>query len=384
MRVLHVIPSISPRRGGPSAALIPMLASLTQRGIDCAVLTSNDDGPDNSNLATGEWLDYQGIKLLAFPRKRLGMRWFDEHIVSPAALDWLGGQGHQWDLLHVHAVFSYLSTRTMSWARRQGRPYLCRPLGQLCEWSLAHKPLRKSCYLALVEKANLEAAARVHFTSELERQECEAAGITVRPMVVPHGVAMPELADPGQPKQPNQGLSVVFVGRLDPKKGLERLIDGFSQVCSAIDARLTIAGTGDQTYQRGLADQAAAHSESIHFSGWVEGEQKRHTLMQADIFVLPSFSENFGVAVLEAMSFGIPVLVTAQVALAGPISGAGAGLIIDGSAQSIAAALTELAADPERRRRMGEAGRALAASQFSWPAVAAQLDQQYRDILALA
>ncbi len=380
MRVLHVIPSISPKRGGPSAALFPMIAALQGTGIECGVLTTNDDGPGNSDLNTGQWQDLGGISVLAFPRKLLGRRWFDEHIVAPQAIRWLNQQGREWDLLHVHAVFSYLSTRAMSWARKHDHPYISRPLGQLCHWPLQQKPLRKRAYLGLVEKRNLKGASRVHFTSQQESDECLAAGIVVEGMVVPHGINMPK-DRMGEADSKANALSVVFLSRLDPKKGIERLIQGFvSADPERLNANLTIAGSGDSHYVESLKAQASGQ-DSIEFVGWVEGEAKHRLLRGADLFVLPSYSENFGVVVLEAMSSGIPVLLTPEVALSQHVKDAGAGLVIDGSVQSITAGITQLAGDKKLRQSMGQAGRSLAQNKFSWDAVAAALKQHYQEIL---
>jgi len=230
----------------------------------------------------------------------------------------------------------------------------------------------------LGEKRNLEGAARVHFTSEQERQECDAAGISVSAMVVPHGVDVPAAS---VQERSSDGLSVVFLSRLDPKKGLERLIEGFARTAVRLpEATLTIAGEGDPSYQRTLVDLASATGhKGISFSGWVEGEEKSRLLERADIFVLPSYSENFGVAVLEALSFGKPVVLTQGVALSQQVRDAGAGLIIEGTPESIEVALRQLADNPALRKSMGSAGRALALDQFSWPAVAGQLVEHYRE-----
>ncbi|MFK7955086.1 MAG: glycosyltransferase [Lysobacterales bacterium] len=378
MRILHVIPSISPQRGGPSAALFPMLCALRESGLDCGVLTTNDDGPSNGTIKTGQWQNVDGVPVLAFPRKLIGKRWFDEHIVAPQAIRWLNLEGQQWDLLHVHAIFSNLSTRSMSWARKHGRPYICRPLGQLCRWPLQQKPLRKRAYLTFVEKRNLMAANRVHFTSQQEYDECLDAGIKVAGMVVPHGIHLPKVS---RSRADQKNLSVVFLSRLDPKKGIERLIEGFSTVSVRGAAlTLTIAGSGDERYEDSLKALAAGNA-NIHFVGWVAGEVKQRLLERADVFVLPSFSENFGVVVLEAMGAGVPVVLTPEVALSQQVEDAGAGMVIDGSAQSIADGIDRLASDENLRVAMGQAGRSLAEQRFSWTAVADALGEQYRQVL---
>ncbi|MEM1088972.1 MAG: glycosyltransferase [Pseudomonadota bacterium] len=396
MRVLHVIPSIAPCRGGPSAAVAPMISALREADVDSALLTTNDNGPANSDIPLGDWFEYQDVPVLAFPRNLKGMRWYDEHIVAPGALDWLRENGAQWDLVHVHAVFSYLSSQAMRWARLASRPYLCRPLGQLCLWSLGQKSTRKRVYLRLLEKANLEAADRVHFTSRQEQLECQQAGLSVRGLVVPHGINLPVVRSPEtdhkcvEPKASNDAeamKSILFLGRLDRKKGLERLLAAFSQVAASLPgAVLTVAGSGDASYVTNLRTRAdeLELGDRVRFVGWVQGAEKHALLESADLFVLPSYSENFGVAVLEALSYGLPVLVSEAVALAAEVDEAGAGLVVSGSEPSIADGLLKLGKDFGLRRRMSSAGRQLAGERFSWPGVARQLKTHYQQILAAA
>ncbi|MEM6937254.1 MAG: glycosyltransferase [Pseudomonadota bacterium] len=396
MRVLHIIPSIAPCRGGPSAAVVPMISALREADVESALLTTNDNGPDNSDIPLGDWFEYQDVPVLAFPRNLKGMRWYDEHIVAPGALDWLRENGAQWDLVHVHAVFSYLSSQAMRWARLASRPYLCRPLGQLCLWSLGQKSTRKRVYLRLLEKANLEAADRVHFTSRQEQLECQQAGLSVRGLVVPHGINLPVVRSPEtdhkcvEPEASNDAeamTSILFLGRLDRKKGLERLLAAFSQVAASLPgAVLTVAGSGDASYVTNLRTRAdeLELGDRVRFVGWVQGAEKHALLESADLFVLPSYSENFGVAVLEALSYGLPVLVSEAVALAAEVDEAGAGLVVSGSEPSIADGLLKLGKDFGLRRRMSSAGRQLAGERFSWPGVARQLKTHYQQILAAA
>ncbi|MEM9531229.1 MAG: glycosyltransferase [Pseudomonadota bacterium] len=380
LRVLHVIPSLSPLRGGPSAALPPLVRALNDAGCQAGVLTTNDHGPDNRSLPLGRWHDEAGVPVLAFERRRRGIRWFDEHIVCPEAISWLREHHQEWDVLHVHAVFSYLSTQSMRWARRLGKPYLCRPLGQLCHWSLGQRSGRKRLYLKLLERANLEGADAVHFTSRKELEECAEVGLRVRGLVVPHGIEPVPNAGSERSAGP---FRLLFLSRLHPKKGIDLLLAALSQIdVPPRGLRLDIAGAGDAPYEAELKARVAALklASRVHFIGWVDGDRKRELLAQAHLMVLPSHSENFGVAVLESLAHGTPVLLSTEVGLAEEVAGAGAGLVVERDAGALADALKRLLAEPEQLTRMGQNGLALAREHFAWPAVAGALKNIYRKV----
>jgi glycosyltransferase involved in cell wall biosynthesis len=169
---------------------------------------------------------------------------------------------------------------------------------------------------------------------------------------------------------------VLFLGRVNWKKGLDRLIPAMVQVP---DAQLVIAGNDEEGYALQMAALARRHgvSDRTHFIGPLHGPAKWRALAAADIFVLPSYSESFGIAVLEAMAVGVPVLVTPQVGLAPTILEMHAGLVIEGYRKKIGAGIAGLLANPNLRDRMGRAGRTAALKYFSWDAIAAQMEALY-------
>ena len=150
------------------------------------------------------------------------------------------------------------------------------------------------------------------------------------------------------------------------------------------DADLVIAGNDEEGFQPSIEALARdlGISVRVRFLGPVHGEAKWSLIRAAAVFALPSYSENFGIAVLEAMACGRPVVVTPEVGLATAIRESGAGVVVDGSPELLSAALRSLLADLEKREQMGNAGARVARNKLSWGAIACQMEAVYRECLA--
>lgn len=363
-----------------------MVAALRQQGVDARILTTNDDGPGLlSDLPLGVWHEHQGVPVLAFrrwsPPGRL-LRPLREFAIAPVLSCWLGQHLGEFDLLHVHALFSYPSTSGMAVARHRRVPYVLRSIGQLNHWSLQQSAGRKRMLLRLIERRNLQGAAALHFTSEAERQEAAALGLASPGFVLPLGV------DPQRPLErsdsPGAAITFLFLSRLHPKKQLEVLLEALALLQAhrpQAPWRLQIAGEGDPAYLRQLQAQAdrLGIAQRCQWLGFVAGAPKKELLAAADWFVLPSASENFGIAAAEALAAGTPVILSPGVAVAAAVAEAGAGVVVVANADALSAALEQALEPPAPA--MVAAARHLATTVYSWGAIAAQLEQQYRRIL---
>ena len=385
MRVLHLIPSISPLRGGPSQAVLALAAAQRARGLDAVVLTTNDHGDQVlADLPIGRWCDRQEVPVLAFARWSPPIRALREFAVAPGLLGSLRRELAAADLLHVHALFSFASTAGMALARQQQVPYLVRSIGQLNRWSLRQSPRRKRLLLKLVERRNLNGARALHFTSDAEREEAADLGLRPPPIVLPLGVALPQL-DPPVPAPADQAVRWLFLSRIHPKKQLPVLFEALADLQRRQPAArwlLDVAGEGDASYVEQLQQLAQwlGLAERIRWCGFAAGEAKAALLARADWFVLPSASENFGIAAAEALAAGTPVILSPGVALAPDVRQAGAGLVCEPEPAALAQALERALQPPSAA--MVEAARALAAERYSWPAIAAALEQHYQAILS--
>lgn len=383
MRILHIIPSISPHRGGPSTAIIEIVKALREDKVNASILTTNDHGNMlNKNLIIGQWHSYQGVPVLAFERWNPPIGFIKEYNISLSLTCWLMKHINQYDLLHIHAMFSYPSTASMILARSYKVPYILRTIGQLDSWSLSQKPLRKKIMLGLIERRNIDSAVALHFTSDKESECMGKMGFANTRLVIPLGVNIPYGRNKVLGKNTNKVTTFLFLSRIHPKKNLSNLITALALVQKwqpESPWELLIAGTGDSKHIDELHHQIKKLSidERCNWLGFLEGENKWNALKMADWLVLPSASENFGIVVAEAMAAGTPVIISPQVAISEMVMREGAGLISNSNPPELAKTLQKALDGPSNK--MKEAALSTAQSYFSWKSVAKSLKSFYSD-----
>jgi glycosyltransferase involved in cell wall biosynthesis len=377
MKVLHVIPSLWQGDGGPSHALRAMERALAAQGVTVETATTDDAGPRARNGKAQPGAQYEeGATRRYFAKRSDFYKW------SPGFAYWIANAVRDYDLLHLHALFSFTTTAASQAARRAGVPYVVRPLGTLDAWGLQHRrPWLKRASLRMIEAPLLRAAAAVHFTSEDEARQAAALRISVRPAVIPLGVSVP----PALRRAPAEGglVRALYLSRLDPKKNLEGVLDALALVRDDWPPlHLTVAGSGDAAYTQSLREHATALGldQRVRWLGHVDGEAKRRAFEQADFFVLASHTENFGIAAAEALAHGLPCLLAHGVAIAAEVAGAGAGVAVAAQSAAIADGL-KLMMPPGTRASMSAQAQRLARDRYSLDAMGTRLKQLYADIL---
>jgi glycosyltransferase involved in cell wall biosynthesis len=375
--VLHVIPSVARRDGGPSAAVAGMCRALAALGLRTLVATTDADGSGHLDVPLEDDVPYDGMTVRFFRCQ------FSERFKYSAPLGrWLQRHVDDYAVVHVHAVFSHASIAAGRACRRASVPYVVRPLGTIDPRSLERHPGRKRTLMQLGAGALLEKAARLHYTSDEEERRARVAiaGLP-RGVVIPLGVPDDLFAVDAGAQSRDHG-PVVTIARLDPIKGIDLLIRAFHQVAERhSERRLVIAGDGEADYVRelrALAESGPARNR-IDFAGWIDGDGRRRLLAEASVFVLPSRQENFGLAMVEAMAASTPVIISDTLDLAAPIKRVDAGWVTPRSVEALAGALDASLSDPEERRRRAARGRAFA-DAYRWPVIGERLMRLYADV----
>jgi glycosyltransferase involved in cell wall biosynthesis len=381
IRVLHVNPSVSPGDGGPSKAIALMERALGAAGI--AVTTLATDHRNELEQAIGAPLPLAQGATRVYARK-----WISPYKVAPGLLTQLGRLLGSHDVVHIHALFSFAPTVAAWMARRFDVPYIVRPLGTLSSYGTSMRRRRlKRLSLDLVEGRILRNAAAVHFTSKSECEEARSLGLSFRGVVIPLGVEGELTGSAACLRAAYPALVgrrvALFLSRLDPKKNVEGLIDAMALSDTLKrSTMLLIAGSGAPAYVDGLKARAAAAGIADHvvWLGHVEGAQKSAVLATADVFALPSFSENFGIAAVEALLAGLPCVLGQGVAIASEIASAGAGLAVTPDPRAIAEALERILGDDNTRHEMGRRGLAFAGREYSTRVMAERLIMLYEEV----
>lgn len=359
-----------------------MEQGLCATGVSVTTATTDDDGPARRLRINARPVEAHGARRIYF------RKWFDFYKVAPAMLPWLWRHVRTFDVVHIHALFSFTSTAASFVARWRGVPYVVRPLGTLTSYGVTQRrPWLKRVSLALIEGPMLRHAAAVHFTSQAEWDEAAVLGIPLRGIVIPLGVEAPEPGDRqilvrDYPELEGRWV-FLFLSRLDPKKNVEGLLHALATVNRQhTRASLVVAGDGPEAYVARLKELANSLgiAERVYWLGHVGGPRKAAAFAAADAFVLPSFSENFGIAAVEALLAGLPCVLGQGVALAKDVEEAGAGLVTAPEPDAIARALEQLLGDDALRRDMGARGKALAERQYSTRVMAEKLIALYEDI----
>lgn len=382
MRILHVVPSYIPawRYGGPIRSVHGLCKALAARGHEVDVATTNVDGDRVSDVPVATPVDLDRVQVHYFPST-----WLRRLYYSPQMYDFMRRSMPQWDVVHTHSVFLWPTWAAARLARRARTPYVLSPRGMLVRDLIARRSsLLKRAWIQLIERKNVNQAAAIHVTSPVEGTELLQLGLKPRHMFeVPNGLDLPQHHS-GHAEGPTlfPGLPatfVLFLGRISWKKGLDRLVAAMAQVPDLV---LVVAGNDDEDYWPRIAALARelAIAHRIQYVGFVDGAKKEELLSRAMLLALPSYSENFGNVVLEAMAMGVPVVVTPEVGLAAVVAETRSGVVVEGEPARLAAQIAALAADAGRRKELGKNGRA-AAREYSWDSVAQRIEQEYRALV---
>ncbi len=389
MRILQVVPSLAPRTGGPATAVLESSRALRAAGIEVSVFAT-DIGAAASAHNAGR------VTLADLPATRgLDVRLFPaiaprRIVYSPALARALADAAPAYDLVHIHSLYLHPQFAAYRAAIGACVPYIVSPRGALDGYLRRRGRIAKAIAGAVWQRRMLQHAAGLHLTTDDEARLSIDVAPSVRRFIVPNGLrwddyqSLPSGAEFRRrhriaPETP----IVLYFGRISHKKGLDVLIRAFGILRRESECQLIIAGPDDEgltsqlralTMREGVADR-------VTFTGMQAGAARLEALAAADVWALPSHSENFGNAVVEAMAAGLPVVISDGVNIAADVAAAGAGIVAPIDARAFANEIASLLAHPGKRRALGIRGRAFA-RRYDWSVVAPQLIEMYGRVIS--
>jgi glycosyltransferase involved in cell wall biosynthesis len=366
MRVFLAGTSFRPAYGGPAFSVARLAAALVASGVEVGVWSPDGSVAEREDLRARPGL----LPLVGAAQEAL-------RAVAPV------------DLIHDNGLWLRHNHQLAALGARGRIPRLVSTRGMLEPWALRHKRWKKRLAWALYQRRDLRRAACLHVTAAPEAGHVQGLGLGVPVRLVPNGVEVPaapllaEGALGGGSGVPGAARTALFLGRLYPVKGLPMLLDAWRQVRPP-GWHLLLAGPDEAGHQALLEQQVRALGLEavVAFAGAVAGEAKMRTLLGAELFILPSYTESFGLAAAEALAHGLPVLTTTGTPWT-ELPRRGCGWLAAPTADALAAALREATAQPPAvLQAMGARGRAWMAADFAWSQVAAAMRSVYEAVLA--
>ena len=370
MRVGFLVSSVSREAGGLFQSVRGLAKAVASTNANVQVFGIRDE---QSAVDLQEW---RPLPVQTF-RPRLHAWGYSNQLV-PAMLD------ADLDILSVHGLWKYCSVGSQRWHRQTGRPYVVHPHGMLDSWALRNARWKKRIAAALYENQHLRGATCLRALSESEAQSIRSYGLRNPICVIPNGVDLPDLRESNAKTQSANQKTLLYLGRLHPKKNISNLIRAWNETFNSQRGSgdrwvLAVAGWDQGGYESELKRIAAG--PSVVFLGPRFGAEKSECYRTCDAFILPSLSEGLPMTVLEAWAHAKPVLMTAECNLPEGFE-VNAALRIGTTPEEIAAGLRNLIQMSDAGRTViGVRGRDLVAKNFSWPVIGQQMLTVYEWVL---
>lgn len=360
MRVIHYIASID-KSGGGTTEYMRLLSTALKNNVDLSIATSISNDP----------IVIEGIPIQFFNNTLL--QWFSMLKEFEEFL-----KKEQPDLVHVNGIWSPQNWGFQKVAQKLGIKVVLSPHGMLEPWIMANNPLKKRLGMFLYQKRAIINADYLHATAQMEMNSIQSLGFKNPIVIIPNGI---DLSAIKQVKKDYGKRKMVFLSRIHPKKGIELLLEAWRNT-DTTSWILEIAGNGDDKYIIELKE-SAADLQNVHFVGAKYGEDKWSFLRSADVMVLPTHSENFGIVVAEALAVGIPVLTT-QGTPWEDLEKHQCGWWIDLSVVNLKTTLIQVFSTPiDSLERMGYNGKKLVEEKYDIKEVAKNMYSLYKDIQGL-
>jgi glycosyltransferase involved in cell wall biosynthesis len=382
LHVCQIVANINRDVGGPAVTVPRLSEALTREGVACALLTLNYQqlGPQTHGT---------GYELISVTGNYFTMRtrgW------SPTLKRRVKEESRKANIVHNHGLWMFPNLYARQAAVRSGIPLVISPRGMLEDWALGRSRIKKFVAWSLFERVNLRSAALFHVTSEMEAQSLRRLGLDQPIAIIPNGVEIPDRnANPNRQdlerKYPELAGKrwLLFLSRIHPKKGVSELLRVWHKIHDDFrEWHLILAGPDLDGYAKGKQREALNYQlmDRVTFTGMLSGPERAAALTNSDLFVLPTHSENFGIAIAEALAFGLPVITTKGAPWKELIAHECGWWIDLGHAELMQCLKSALPLSKAELSAMGERGRSLMLRKYSWREVAEQMKQTYDWLLS--
>jgi glycosyltransferase involved in cell wall biosynthesis len=388
MKILHVISNLAFRSGGPSTVIRQLAEYQAKAGLDITVCTTR------WGISYKEENFRQGLE------NRISLYFFDflsPMLISVSMAQWFAQHINSFDCVHIHGLYRFPVIYAAWLARKKCIPYIIRPHGSLdpflyrqSRYGNVGLPLKRMCE-RLFDFPNLNAASAIQYTACEEADRAAFLKLRAPAVIVPNGIDWEQYATlptRGAFRQ-RIGLGkevplILFLGRINFKKGLDLLIPSFAQIIKKIpSAILVIVGPDNEGYGRRVRKwcQEQDIQDKVVFVDYLEPARVIEAYVDADVFVLPSYTENFGMTVAEAMACRCPVVISDQVNIWKEIKECGAGAVAALDPEKFSEAVIGVLRDSDAARIMGERGRMLVHEKFTWSTIVKKLTAVYASVM---
>ncbi len=395
MRIVHYINSTATAVGGPARFALDAARLMADAGHDFTLLSWDtsgapkewlDDGHSRCSASKGVAGGLPSVCAMGSPRR--------DFMFGMSAMRSLRDHLRRADVLHLHGVFDPSNVQVAAIAKAMGVPYVVTSHGMLDDWCMAQKAFKKRAFMSVVGRRYLDGAARVHFTAQAERDQSMAWCPDSAETIVPYLFDLEPYRDlPGRQLaekrfeflREKDEPTVLFLSRLHHKKGPELLIQAASMLRQwGIKGKVALAGMGEAEYISSLQSLATSLgiAEDVRLLGPVAGAEKVSLYQSADLFVLPTSQENFGLVLIEAMASGTPLITTKGVDIWKDLEGSGGAEIVDQRPEQLAGSIAALLQDRVRREDMASKARPWVFNTFDPAKLCGSYERLYTDAVA--
>jgi glycosyltransferase involved in cell wall biosynthesis len=388
MKILQVIPYFYPAwsYGGPPRSTYGLCKELVKRGHEVTVFTT--DALDRHNRIKETRETAEGIEIRRFSNLNNYVAFRHRIFLSPGMIGAMRKELKNYDIVHLNEFRTLQNLLAHHYAVKNGVPYVVQPRGSLV--NILAKQRLKSLFDIMGGRKLIQDATRLVALAPLELPQFIGYGVDEEKIdIVPNGIDLAEYRElpPQGEFRRKYGIDasqriILFLGRVHQSKGIDLLIKAFSSLEGDYsEARLVIAGPDDGFLPslKNLVNELKLETKVI-FTGPVYGEQKLSAYVDADVYILPSFYESFGISVFEALACGTPVVVTDRCGIANIVKDKG-GLVVQYEAESIAESLRRMLEGDSLRQKYGKDGQALVREKYGWEAIAAEMEKVYERCL---